>query len=62
MYKLKFNSKGRQYSLALENKEEVIHILDTTHLVTKVNLWDKGKLLSQQEVVNLVNRISKQPV
>jgi hypothetical protein len=59
MYKLRFNSGGRQHSLLLKNREEVEHILNTSHLVSKVDLWEDGQLLSQQEVFNLVYRIDQ---
>lgn len=62
MYKLKFNSKDRQYSFTLKNKEEVIYILNTTHLASKISLWEQGRLLSQGELTNLINRISKQAI
>jgi hypothetical protein len=60
MYKLRFNSGERQHSLMLKNVEEVRHIINTSHLVSKVNLWEDGRLLPQQEVFDLVYRIDRQ--
>jgi hypothetical protein len=60
MYKLRFNSRGNQHTLSLRSREEVRHILNTSHLVSKVQLWEDGQLLAQQEVFDLAYRMKQQ--